>query len=153
GPRPGRALAVAALLPMRPPWDADTGVTPTPTSGTLFISMLLVSCGKPARQPVTLRYPHGWRFEPDEISTRATLTQEFTQRTGIQVREMPAPDGTLDQLDLCRRLLKAGASGIDLLGVDLIWSATLDSDLVDLAPYSATETPLVEPQFLRDYAV
>src|SRR5262249_22279848 len=99
----------------------------------LLFSTLLVSCGQPPREPVTLRYPHGWRFEPDEISKRATLTQQFTQQTGIQIREMPQPESTFDQLDLFRKLLKPGTSGIDLLGVDLIWSATLESDLVDLA--------------------
>jgi len=115
--------------------------------------MLLLSCGQPAREPVTLRYPHGWRFQPDEISTRVTLTQEFTQRTGIQVRDMPAPDNTFDQLDLWRKLLKGDPSGIDLLGIDPIWSATLDTDLMDLAPYTTTEIPSLEPQLLPDYTV
>ena len=123
------------------------------TAGTSFLFMLLLSCGQPAREPVTLRYPHGWRFQPDEISTRVTLTQEFTQRTGIQVRDMPAPDNTFDQLDLWRKLLKGDPSGIDLLGIDPIWSATLDTDLMDLAPYTTTEIPSLEPQLLPDYTV
>jgi len=122
-------------------------------AGTFFICALLVSCGQPAREPVTLRYPHGWRFQPDEISTIVTLGQEFTQRTGIQIREMTAPDNTFDQLDLWRKLLKGDTSGIDLLGIDLIWSATLESDLADLAPYSAAEISSVEPQLLPDYTV
>ena len=89
--------------------------------------MLLVSCGQPAREPVTLRYPHGWRFEPDEISKRATLTQTFTQSTGIQIREMPIPESAFDQLDLWRKLLNGDTSGIDLLGIDLIWSGNSNS--------------------------
>jgi trehalose/maltose transport system substrate-binding protein len=123
------------------------------TLGTFFVSLLLVSCGQPAQEPITLHYPHGWRVQPDQISTRVTLTQEFTQRTGIQVRELPAPDSTFDQLDLWRKLLKGDPSGIDLLGVDLIWSATLDSDLIDLAPYSAAETSSIDPQLLPDYTI
>ncbi|MBV8552299.1 MAG: extracellular solute-binding protein [Acidobacteriaceae bacterium] len=66
---------------------------------------------------------------------------------------MPIPEGTFDQLDLWRKLLKAGPSGIDLLGIDLIWSGTLESDLIDLAPYSATEISSLEPQLLPFYTV
>src|SRR5215469_8597080 len=127
-------------------WRAAWGA-----AATCLLCMLLVSCRDPAREPVTLRYPHGWRFEPDEISKRATLTQQFTQRTGIQIREMPQPESAFDQLDLFRRLLKPGPSGIDLLGIDPIWSATLESDLVDLAPYSTPEISSLDPQLLPSY--
>src|SRR5215471_14384512 len=123
------------------------------TAGTFLLSILVVSCRQQVREPVTLRYPHGYRFEPDEISKRAALTQQFTQRTGIQVREMPQPEATFDQLDLWRKLLKPGSSRIDLLGIDPIWSATLDSDLVDLAPYSTTEISSIDPQLLPSYTV
>lgn len=123
------------------------------TAGTLLLCLPLVSCRQPAREPVTLRYPHGYRFEPDEISKMAALTEQFTQQTGIQIREMPQPESTFDQLDLFRKLLKPGPSGIDLLGIDLIWSATLASDLVDLAPYSATEISSIEPQLLVSYTL
>jgi trehalose/maltose transport system substrate-binding protein len=115
--------------------------------------MLLVSCRPPASEPVTLRYPHGYRFEPDEISKRATLTERFAQQTGIQIREMPQPESSFEQLDLFRKLLKPGAAGIDLLGVDPIWSATLGVDLVDLGPGSTTEISLLEPQLLPGYTV
>ena len=120
---------------------------------TFLVCVLLVSCRQPAREPVTLRYPHGWRFEPDEISKRATLTQQFTQRTGIQIREMPQPESAFDQLDLFRKLLRPGPSGIDLLGVDMIWSATLESDLVDLTPYSTPEISSLDPQLLPSYTI
>src|SRR5262249_15924920 len=123
------------------------------TARIFFLSMLLVSCGQPAREPVTLRYPHGWRFEPDRISTRVTLTQEVTQQTGIQVQELPAPDSTFDQLDLWRKVLEGDPSGIDLLGIDTIWSTTLDPDLTDLTPYSAAEISSLNPQLLPDYTV
>lgn len=122
-------------------------------AGTFLLCVLLVSCRQPARDPVTLRYPHGWRFEPDEISKRATLTQQFTQRTGIQIREMPQPESAFDQLDLFRKLLRPGPSSIDLLGIDLIWSATLESDLVDLAPGSTQEISSLDPQLLPNYTI
>ena len=123
------------------------------TAGAFSLAMVLVSCQQPAREPVVLRYPHGWRFEPDEISKRAALTQQFAQQTGIQVREMPQPESAFDQLDLFRKLLKPGAAGIDLLGIDVIWPATLESDLVDLAPYATTEISSVDPQLLPNYTV
>ena len=55
-------------------------------AGILLLSMLLVSC----REPVILRFPSGWRFEPDEMPNRTALTQQFTQQTGIQIREAAA---------------------------------------------------------------
>jgi trehalose/maltose transport system substrate-binding protein len=122
-------------------------------AGILLLSMLLVSCRQPAREPVILRFPNGWRFESWEMPNRTALTQQFTEQTGIQIREMPAPESTFDQLDLWRTLLKPGPSGIDLLGIDLIWSATLESNLVDLAPYSTTEISSLDPKLLPFYTV
>jgi trehalose/maltose transport system substrate-binding protein len=119
----------------------------------LLLSMPLASCRQPAPEPVTLRFPNGYRFEPDDISKRSALTQQFTQRTGIQIQEMQSPESTFDQLDLSRKLLKPGNAGIDLLGIDVIWSATLESDLIDLAPYSASEISSLDPQLLPSYTV
>jgi trehalose/maltose transport system substrate-binding protein len=144
GPVPSYVRFGGTLWLWRAAWRA---------AATFLLSMLLVSCRKSAQEPVTLRYPHGWRFEPNEISKRAALTQEFTQQTGIQIREMPHPETAFDQLDLDRKLLKPGSSGIDLLGIDLIWSATLGSDLTDLAPYSATEISSIDPQLLPSFTV
>jgi trehalose/maltose transport system substrate-binding protein len=121
--------------------------------GCLLLSAALVSCRQPAPEPVTLRYPHGYRFEPDEISKRAALTQQFAQRTGIQIREMPQPESSFEQFDLFRKLLTAGASGIDLLGIDPIWTASFEPDLVDLGPDSTTEIPLLDPKLLPVYTV
>ncbi len=95
--------------------------------------MLLVSCG-PTREPVTLNYPHGWSFRPDEIARRTSLSDQFTRETGIQVKHIPTPESAFDQLDLSRKLLQQGSSGADLLGVDLIWSAILEPDLIDMQP-------------------
>ena len=120
---------------------------------TILLSIVSVSCGQAPREAVTLRYPHGLRSEPDEISKRAAVNQEFTQRTGVQVQDLPIPDNAFDQLDLWRRLLKSGRSGIDLLGIDLIWSAALEPDLIDLAPYSTAEIPSIDPHLLPSYTV
>jgi len=40
----------------------------------------------------------------------SALTQQFTQRTGVQIQEMQSPENTFDQLDLSRKLLKPDAS-------------------------------------------
>lgn len=120
---------------------------------TLLLSIVLVSCGQAPRETVTLRYPHRYGFEPDEISKRAALTQRFTRQTGIQIQEMPQPETSFDQLDISRQLLRPGTSGIDLVGIDLIWSGTLESDVVDLGPDSTTEVSSLDPQLLPSYTV
>jgi trehalose/maltose transport system substrate-binding protein len=119
----------------------------------LWLSMLLVSCRQPAPEPLTLRYSRGYSYEPYEISRLARLRQQFTQQTGILIEEMKLPESASDQLDLSHKLLKPGGSGIDLLAVDLIWSPILESDLTDLAPYSATEISSLDPELLPGYTV
>lgn len=102
---------------------------------------------------MTLNYPHGWSFRPDELASRAALSQEFTRETGIHVRDIPTPESTSDQLELYRRLLRQGSSGADLLGVDSIWSSLLAPDLIDLRPYLAADIDSVMPQLLPSYTV
>jgi trehalose/maltose transport system substrate-binding protein len=46
-----------------------------------------------------------------------------------------------------------GSSGADLVHVDLIWSAVLEPDLIDLEPGLAHEISLVEPELLPSYTV
>jgi trehalose/maltose transport system substrate-binding protein len=120
---------------------------------TLLLAALLASCGKSAREPVTLTYPHGWYSEPDEVKKTAALSQQFTSETGIHIRDIPTPENTLDGLDLLVKLLRMGSSGADLVHVDLIWSAVLEPDLIDLQPDLAAEISSVEPQLLPSYTV
>jgi trehalose/maltose transport system substrate-binding protein len=81
------------------------------------------------------------------------LSQQFTQKTGIQLKSLPVPENTLDQMTLSRQLLEQGASGPDVLGIDLIWSGLLQEYLVDLRPYLATEISSLEPELLSSYVV
>lgn len=46
-----------------------------------------------------------------------------------------------------------GSAGADLVHVDLIWSAVLEPDLIDLKPDLAGEISSVEPQLLPSYTV
>jgi trehalose/maltose transport system substrate-binding protein len=119
----------------------------------LLLAALLASCGKSAREPVTLTYPHGWYSEPDEVRKTAALSEQFTSETGIHIRDIPTPENTLDGLDLLVKLLRMGTSGADLVHVDLIWSAVLEPDLIDLEPDLAREISSVEPELLPSYTV
>ena len=128
------------------------GKMASPMLAVCLSAMLLVSCGS-APEPVTLNYPHGWSYRPDELATRAALSQQFTRETGIHVRDIPTPESTFDQLELYRKLLRQGSSGADLLGIDLIWSDLLEPDLIDLRPYLAADISSVMPQLLPSYTV
>ena len=117
------------------------------------LAILLASCGRPVREPVTLNYPHGWWSEPDEIAKNVALERRFTQETGIRIRDIPSPENTLEDLDLKLNLLRMGSSGADIVHVDLIFSAVMEPDLIDLQPDSAAEISSVEPQLLPSYTV
>src|ERR1700686_437452 len=114
------------------------------TIGSLAVFLIgtaLIGCRQSPREPVTLRYTYSWN--EDRPQERALL-QQFTQETGIRVKNIPIPEYTRNYLDLARQLLKDG-SGPDLLNIDLICSSILEPDLIDLRSYLAAELPLVEP--------
>jgi trehalose/maltose transport system substrate-binding protein len=115
-----------------------------------LLAMLLGSCGQSAPE-VTLNYLRpGWPLlDPTELP----LLQQFTRETGIQLKTLPFPENSLDQLDLSRKLLQEGSSGPDVLGIDLIWSGVLEGDLTDLRPYLAAEISALKPQLLPSYTV
>lgn len=125
------------------------------TVAVLLVAMSLCSCArqpKAVREPVTLSYFRlGWA-QPDELPTAVSLSHRFTQETGIQLRSIPVPESTLDQLDVSRRLLENGSTP-DVLGLDLIWSGVLEDDLIDLRPSLAAEISSVEPELLPSYTV
>jgi trehalose/maltose transport system substrate-binding protein len=116
--------------------------------------MVWGACRQPTRDPVTLNYFRlGWASQPDELSTAAPLLQQFTRDTGIHLKNLPVPEGTLDQVDLSRKLLQESGTGPEVLGIDLIWSGVLGGDLIDLRPHLAAEISLVEPQLMPSFTV
>ncbi len=122
------------------------------TVGISLLAMALGGCRQSPRDAVTLSYFRlGWS-QPDELPTANPLERQFTQKTGIRLKNLPVPETTLDQLDLSRKLLESG-SGPDVLGIDLIWSGVLERDLIDLRPYLTTEISSLEPQLLPSYTV
>lgn len=125
------------------------------TLAMFLVAMSLSSCShpQPVKEPVTLSYFRlGWA-QPDELPTAVSLSHRFTQETGIQLRSIPVPETTLDQLEASRKLLESGDLSPDVLGLDLIWSGVLEDDLMDLRPALAAEIALVEPELLPSYTV
>ncbi len=125
-----------------------------PPKVAIFLLVLsLVACRQPVRTPVTLSYFRlGWS-QPDELPTAEPLSVQFTKKTGIRLRPLPVPENTLDQLDLSRKLLQAGAPEPDVLGVDFIWSGVLADNLIDLRPYLSSELSMLSPQLVSSYEV
>lgn len=122
------------------------------TLAMLCLALSAAGCRHAAPDPVTLSYFRlGWS-QPDELPTAEPLARKFIRETGIQLKNLPVPENTLDQLDLSRKLLQNG-SGPDVLGVDLIWSGVLAGDLSDLRPQLTSELPSLEPQLLPSYIV
>src|SRR6516225_7738368 len=99
--------------------------------GIFLLAMALGACRQSAREPVTLNYFRlGWLSQSIESAnalkaSAAPLLQQFTQETGIHLKNLPVPESTLDQLDLSRKLLQEGDAGPDVLGIDMIWSEGL----------------------------
>jgi len=119
---------------------------------TLLLVFSLGSWGQSLKEAVTLTYFRlGW-FQPDEPQEANAWEQRFMQQTGIQLRNLPVPETTLDQLDLSRKLLQS-RYGPDVLGLDLIWSEALAGDLLDLRPYFANEVSAIDPRLLPSYMV
>ncbi len=121
--------------------------------GGALLVLSMCACRQAAREPVTLSYFRlGWS-QPDEMPEAGSLSQQFIQKTGIQLRSLPVPENTLDQMALSRQLLQQGGSGPDVLGIDLIWPGLLQEYLIDLRPYLATEISSLEPELLSSYIV
>ncbi len=121
--------------------------------GAALLALGLCACRQASREPITLSYFRlGWS-QRDELPAAESLSQQFTQKTGIQLRSLPVPENTLDQMALSRQLLQQGGSGPDVLGIDLIWSGLLQEYLIDLRPYLATEISSLEPELLSSYTV
>jgi trehalose/maltose transport system substrate-binding protein len=121
-------------------------------AGALLL-LPLCACRHAAPPPVTLSYFRlGWS-QPDELPTAQSLSQQFSRGTGIELRSLPVPENTLDQMSLSRQLLEQGASGPDALGIDLIWAPVLEKDLLDLRPWLAPEIASLEPALVSSYTV
>jgi trehalose/maltose transport system substrate-binding protein len=123
------------------------------TAAWALFAVSLIGCRQAPKEPVTLNFLRlGWS-QPDELPTADPLSQRFTVETGIHIRHLPVPENTLDQLELSRKLLQAGVSAPDVLGVDVIWTGALADDLSDLGPDLAPEIATLEPALVPSYTV
>ena len=121
--------------------------------GMLGISLLLLALGcsrQSSHEPVTLTFLDIEWDTPDQMPKLAEDLQEFTRETGIQVKRIPRPDGSLNQLALWRELLQKGTGTPDVVSIDVIWSGILNRYLMDLKPYFATELSSQDPVVARE---
>jgi trehalose/maltose transport system substrate-binding protein len=121
-------------------------------AGILLISVAL-GCSRPSQEPVTLTYLDVEWDTPDVMPGLARDLQDFTKQTGIQVRRLPRPDGSLNQLALWRELLQKGSSGPDVVSIDVIWAGILAQYLKDLKPYFGAELFHQDPVVLASFTV
>ena len=121
--------------------------------GILLLTSCL-SCSKPSsHEPIILTFLDIEWDNPDQMPGMALDLKDFTRETGIQVKRLPRPDGSLNQLALLRELLEKGTSAPDVVGIDVIWSGILSQYLMDLKPYFAAELSSQNPVVAASYTV
>jgi trehalose/maltose transport system substrate-binding protein len=119
----------------------------------LLLSLVLGCSRQPVHEPVTVTYLDIEWDTPDLMPGLAKDLQDFTRETGIQVKRLPRPDGSFNQLALWRELLKKGTGTPDVVSIDVIWSGILSQYLLDLKPYFANEAASQNPVVLASYTV
>src|ERR1700719_4350698 len=121
--------------------------------GILLLSLALDGLNQASRESVTVTFLDVEYDTPDLLPVLSQDLQAFTKETGIQIKRIPGPDGSLNQLALWRQLLQKGAPTPDLYSIDVIWSGILNPYLMDLKPYFATELSSQPPVVLASYTV
>ena len=122
-------------------------------AGTVLLILALGCSRPPAPEPVTLTFLDVEWDTPDKMPAVANDLQEFTRETGIEVRRLPRPDGSLNQLALWRELLQKGGPTPDVLSIDVIWPGMLSQYLMDLKPYFGTQLSSADRAVLASYTV
>ena len=123
----------------------------------IFVASLIClvpACAKhPPHEPVTLTFLDVEWDTPDRLPKLAQDLQDFSQETGILVKRLPRPDGSLEQLALWHQQLEKGAAAPDVVSIDVIWSGMLSQYLMDLKPYFGNELSSQNPAVLSSYTV
>ena len=104
-------------------------------------------------EPVTITFLDVEWEAPDQLPGLGQDLQDFTRETGIQVKRLPAPDGSLNQLALWRNLLQKGSATPDVYGIDVVWPGILGQYFMDLKPYFADELASESPVVVASYTV
>ena len=119
----------------------------------VLLPLFLASCTRPpSPEPVTLTLLEEWTNKTFSEGRQQEL-QQFTRDTGILVKLLPSPESARDKLTLWQELLRTGAAGPDVYGIDVIWPWMLSEDLIDLKPYFARELSALFPTIAASYTV
>jgi trehalose/maltose transport system substrate-binding protein len=121
--------------------------------GILLISLGLGCSRQSSHEPVTVTFLDIEYDTPDRLPGLAQELQAFTRETGIRVKRLPRPEGSLNQLAMWRELLQKGAPTPDVYGIDVIWSGILNQYLLDLKPYFPAELSSQYPVVAASYTV
>src|SRR5215470_2198229 len=121
-------------------------------AGTLVLSFSL-GCSRTPRQAVTITFLDIEYDTPDRLPGLAEDLRAFTDETGIQIKRLPRPEGSLNQLAMWKELLQKGGPTPDLYGIDVIWSGILNKYLMDLKPYFGAEVSSEDPEVAASYTV
>src|SRR5438445_6109060 len=109
-------------------------------------------CNRPSNAPVTISFldPEWSNLESYRSKPVREALLDFTRQTGIQVKHIPAPEDSREQLKLMRRLLGMGSAGPDVYVIDVVWPGILSKDLLDLGNQFSDELKSRDP-YLLDY--
>jgi trehalose/maltose transport system substrate-binding protein len=119
----------------------------------VLLSWLFEGCARPSvHEPVTLTLLEEWTNKTFNEGRQQELEQ-FTRDTGIRVKLLPSPESARDKLALWQELLRTGASGPDVYGIDVIWPRILHEDFIDLKPYFGTGLSAQFPAITASYTV
>jgi len=86
--------------------------------GILLLSLSLDCSRQPPREPVTVTFLDIEWDPNDRLPGLARDLRDFTQETGVQVKRLPRPAGSLNQLALWHELLQKGSATPD------VWALT-----------------------------
>ena len=124
--------------------------------GVLATLLLFLGPGcsrRASQEPVTVTFLDVEWEAPDQLPGLAQDLQDFTRETGIQVKRLPAPDGSLHQLALWKELLQKGSATPDVYSIDVIWSGILGQYLLDLKPHFTSGIAGQSPVVIASYTV
>jgi trehalose/maltose transport system substrate-binding protein len=121
--------------------------------GILLLSFGLGCSRQSSHASVTVTFLDIEYDTPDRLPGLAQDLQAFTQETGIRVKRLPRPEGSLNQLAMWRELLQKGGATPDVYGIDVIWSGIFDRYFLDLRPYFAAELSSQYPVVAASYTV
>src|SRR4030095_3092379 len=132
-------------------------VLPLPLRPLLITCILILfalgchSAGRDASEIILTLIDQGW---PSSDPGLVPDKEDFTRKTGIRVKILPAPEAAVDQLAIWRELLDSHAEVPDVYAIDIIWPAVLADSLIDLKSYVPPEDIAAHfPELIANYTV